>query len=95
MTLVGAAIFALVNLPIAPMCLVWAVYGAKGNLEAWSKCCEGHIPVILGSGFACSTLTLTLAFLIIGMMRLRDFFKRIADCFAYIRTLFEFHVFLK
>ncbi len=67
-SLVGVAIFTLVNLLVGLGCLVWAAYGAKGDIKADNKCCEGQLPVGLGSGFACSTLTLTLIFLIIGMM---------------------------
>ncbi len=67
-SLVGMAIFALVNLLMGLGCLVWAVYGAKRGLEADSKCYDGDLPVMVGSGFAFSMLTLTLIFLIIGMM---------------------------
>ncbi len=79
-SLEGGAVIALVNVLIAPVFLVWAVYGAKGDLDADDKCCEGQLPVIFGTGCACSALKVTLMYLsLIGMLRLIVLLKRIID----------------
>jgi hypothetical protein len=86
-SLEGVAMFALVNLLIAPVFLVLAVYGAKRRLYAIDKCCESDLPVMVGSCFAFSMLTLTLIFLIIGMMWLRVLLKRIVDITSFTHKL--------
>jgi hypothetical protein len=86
-SLEGGAVIALVNVLIAPVFLVWAVYGAKRGLDASDKCCEGQVPVIFGSGCVCSALTVTLMYLcLIGMLRLRVFFRIIIDIASHTQA---------